>query len=61
MSNFSGIKNLDYHGMLQIADHILSNQANNLPLTEWELDNYVEIIKANDYASYARAANMEMG
>ncbi len=46
---------------MKIADHVLSNQANNLPLTEWELDNYVEIIQAIDYVSYAQAANMEMG
>jgi hypothetical protein len=61
MSNFSGLTSLDYYNIWKIADHVLSNQANNLPLTEWELDNYVEIIQAIDYVSYAQAANMEMG
>ena len=61
MSNFSGIKSLDYYDMWKIADHVLSNQANNLPLTEWELDNYVNIIQATDYTSYVEAGNLEMG
>jgi hypothetical protein len=61
MSNFSGIKSLDYYDMWKIADHVLSNQANNLPLTEWEIDNYVNITQADDYVSYVEAANMELG
>jgi len=47
--------------MWKIADHVLGNQANNLPLTEWELDNYVNITQANDYSFFVEAADMEMG
>ncbi len=61
MSNFSGIKSLDYYDMWKIADHVFSNEANNLPLTQWEKDNYVNITQADDYVSYVEAANMEMG
>ena len=61
MSNLSGIKSLDYYDMWKIADHVLSNQANNLPLTEWEIDNYVNITQANDYQFYVESATLEMG
>ena len=61
MSNFSGIKSLDYYDMWKIADHVLSNQANNLPLSDWELDNYENITIANDYTFYAEVATLEMG
>jgi hypothetical protein len=61
MSNFSGIKSLDYYDMWKIADHVSGNQANNLPLTEWEIDNYVNITQANDYSFFVEAADMEMG
>ena len=61
MSNFSGIQNLDYYNMWRIADHVLSNQANNLPLTQWEIDNYVNITKANDYTFFVEAVTTESG
>ena len=61
MSNFSGIKDLDYYNLWKIADHVLSNQANNLPLTDWELDNYDNITIANDFVFLTEAPTLEMG
>jgi len=61
MSILSGIKSLDYFNMWKIGDHVLCNQANNLPLTDWELDNYVNITQANDYQFHLETATIEMG
>ena len=60
MSNLSGIQNLDYYEVWPIADHILCNQANNLPLENWHIDNYANIIMAYDYTFYAETKTLEM-
>jgi len=61
LSNFTGIENLDYFNIWIIADHILSNQGNNIPLAQWEIDNYAEIIKAYDYSFNVEFRTDEMG
>ena len=61
MKNLTGIENLDYYNVWIIADHVLSSQANNLPLAEWEIDNYVEIMKAYDYSFNADFNTIEQG
>ena len=60
MENLSGIKNLDYYHMWEIADHILVNIPNNLPLTQWQIDNLYLIEKANDYTFYIDFVTIEM-
>ncbi len=49
MKQNSGIKKLDYYELWQIADHILVNEAHNLPLQNWQVENYDKIMRANDY------------
>ena len=61
MSTESGIPNLDYYHMWEIADHILVNEPHKLPLTSWEIANYKEIMKANDYTFYIDFVTTEMG
>ena len=61
MANYSGIPQLNYYDMWRIADHVLANQGNNLPLIQWEIDNYVNITKANDYSFYVEAVTVEAG
>ena len=60
MSHLSGIKRLDYYSVIQITDHIWVNQANNLPLTKWEIDNFVNLTLAGDYWAYFQGATLEM-
>ncbi len=64
MSLLSGI-NLDnplnYYNMWQIADNILVNEANGLPIQQWEKDNLDEIMIANDYTFYIDFVTVEMG
>jgi hypothetical protein len=60
MSEFSGIKSLDYYSMYKIADHVWVNQANNLPLTDWEIDNYANITQADDYTAYVEGATLDL-
>ncbi len=61
MSELSGIENLDYYRMWEIADHILVNEAHGFPLRDWEKENLNEIMIANDYTFYISFATNEMG
>ncbi len=61
MTNLTGIENLDYYYLWLITDHILSNQGNNIPLTQWEIDNYAELLKAYDYSFSVDLKTVEMG
>ena len=61
MSKQSGITSLDYYHMWEIADHILVNEPLALPLLDWELANYNNIMIANDYTFDVDFKTIEMG
>ncbi len=61
MSNLSGIANLSYYDMWEIADHMLVNEAHGLPIPSWIDENRHEINTANDHTFFIDFLNDEMG
>lgn len=61
MSRLSGLANLNYYHMWEIADHMLVNEAHGLPLDDWILENKEQIVRANDHTFYIDFVTLEMG
>ena len=60
MSRLSGIVDLNYYHMWEIADHILVNEAHGLELDDWVLENKKQILIANDHTFYIDFVTLEM-
>ena len=63
MSNLSGLppEELDMYHIWEIADHIMVNLPNGLPITEWEKENEKTIMYINDLTFYVDFITTEMG
>ena len=62
MSILSGIPPsvLDLYNIWQIADHIMVNLPNGLPITDWEEENKQTIMYLNDLTFYINLITTEM-
>jgi hypothetical protein len=60
MSNVSGITDLPLYQIWQIADHIMVNEPNGFPITEWQKANRKTIMYLNDLVFYHDFSTEEM-
>ena len=62
MSTLSGIPPnvLDLYNIWQIADHIMVNVPNKLPITKWQMENKQTIMYLNDLTFYINLITTEM-
>jgi hypothetical protein len=62
MANLSGISptELTLYQIWQIADHIMVNVPNGLPITDWQKKNMKTIMYLNDLVFYHDFSNEEM-
>ena len=60
MSTLSGITDLPLYQMWQIADHIMVNVPNGLPITDWQKANMETIMYLNDLVFYHDFHTVEM-
>lgn len=61
MSVKSGITDLSFYHMWEIADHYLVNLAHGLPISNWIEENLETILWINDYTFYIDFVTIEMG
>lgn len=61
MATKSGIKDLSFYHMWEIADHYLVNLAHGLPISNWVLENLENILRINDFTFYIDFLTVEMG
>ena len=60
MSNFSGVTDLPLYQIWQIADHIMVNEPNGFPITDWQKKNMKTIMYLNDLVFYHDFSTEEM-
>lgn len=61
MTAYSGLTNLNYYNIWEIADKYMVQYALNLPIEQYILDNLKAITTANDYTFYIDFVTVEMG